>query len=115
MAIDLKNVGKKVADGLAKNVIVTFKFKRGLSQKLTLQNPLKIQIDGKDTFEVKPDSSVVQEVKEGSHTLKLWLVSQDNEMGVVNSSVNFSSPSKYEVVYEYSTLGSSGKISVLMV
>ena len=97
------------------NVIVTFKFKRGLSQKLTLQNPLNIQIDGGKTLEVKPDSSIVEEVSEGSRALKLWMISQEKEMGVVNQNVSFAAGSKYEVVYEYSTLGSSGKISVLMV
>jgi hypothetical protein len=91
---------------------VTFKFKRGLSQKLTLQNPLDVLIGDKESIKVSPDSSVVVDVKEGSHTLKLWLQSQDKEMGVVNSKIDVHANSKYEVIYEYNTLSGNGKVTV---
>ena len=91
---------------------VTFKFKRGLSQKLTLQNPLDVLIDGKESIKVSPDSSVQVDIKEGSHDLKLWLLSQDKEMGVVNSKIDVHGSSKYEVIYEYNTLKGEGKVTV---
>ena len=90
---------------------VTFKFKRGLSQKLTLQNPLDVLIDDKESVKVSPDSSTVVDLAEGSHTLKLWLQSQDKEMGVVNSKIDVHG-GKYEVIYEYNTLAASGKVTV---
>jgi len=91
---------------------VTFKFKRGLSQKLTLQNPLDVLIDEKQEVKVSPDTSVVIDLAEGSHTLKLWLKSQDKEMGVVNTKVDVHAGGKYEVTYEYNTLAATGKATV---
>jgi hypothetical protein len=91
---------------------VSFKFKRGLTQKLTLQNPLDVLIDDKESIKVSPDTSVLTDVAEGSHTLKLWLMSQDKEMGVVNSKIDVHANNKYEVIYTYDTLSANGKVTV---
>ena len=93
---------------------VVFKFKRGLSQKLLLQNPLDISVDGKDPIKVSPDTGFDTDLAEGSHTLKFWLMSQDKEMGVVESKIDVHANNKYEVVYEYANLSGNGKVSILV-
>jgi len=89
-----------------------FRFKRGLTQKLTLQNPLDILIDGKESIKVLPDTGTMMDIAEGSHTLKLWLISQDKEMGVVESKIDVHANSKYEVIYTYDTFATTGKVTV---
>jgi len=91
---------------------VIFKFKRGLSQKLTLQNPIDVIVDDKEKFKVEPDKSLDTTLAEGSHTLKIFIFSQDKEMGVVNTKVDVHGGSKYEVTYEYNTLAGTGKATV---
>jgi hypothetical protein len=91
---------------------VIFKFKRGLSQKLTLQNPIEIVVDGKEKFKVEPDKSLDTTLADGAHEVKIFIFSQDKEMGVVNTKVDVHANSKYEVTYEYNTLSGAGKATV---
>ncbi|MCL2143103.1 MAG: hypothetical protein FWH44_02445 [Methanomassiliicoccaceae archaeon] len=90
---------------------VTIKFKRGLSQKLTLQGPIDVLIDGSEAMKVDPDKSVVIDMKEGPHDVKLWIANQGKEMGLVNTKVDVHPNNKYEVTYEYNTLSGNGKVT----
>ena len=93
---------------------VVFRFKRGLSQKLTLQNPLEILVDEKDAIKVQPDTGFDTELKKGAHTLKFWMISQEKEIGVVESKIEVHTGSKYEITYEYSTIGGTGKVTITL-
>jgi len=90
---------------------VVFKFKRGLSQKLTLQNPIDIVV-GKNKYKVEPDKALEVELKAGEYDVKTFIFSQDKEMGVVNTKLTVHDKEKYEVTYEYNTLAGSGKVTV---
>ncbi|MDR2866616.1 MAG: hypothetical protein LBV13_04355 [Methanomassiliicoccaceae archaeon] len=90
---------------------VIFKFKRSLSQKLTLQGPIDVIVDDKDRFKVEPDRSLDTTLSEGSHTLKVFIFNQDKEMGLVNTKIDVHG-GKYEVTYTYDTLSGNGKVVV---
>ena len=113
MGLNLKELGKKVADNIAgpAYVNVVFKFKVGLAEKYILKDPMKVRADGSDVAVVNPESSATVQLKEGSHLIRLWM-GTSGEKGVVDSTINLTKGSNYEVTYEYSITGNSGRISV---
>jgi hypothetical protein len=69
-------------------------------------------VDGKDKFKVEPDKSLDTELKAGAHELKIFIFSQDKEMGAVTTKLDVHANEKYEVTYEYNTLAGTGKGTV---
>ncbi|MCL2786246.1 MAG: hypothetical protein FWD81_03365 [Methanomassiliicoccaceae archaeon] len=96
---------------------VTFKFKLGLMQNMTIKSPLEIIIDDNEKFNVDPSGSLSVTVADGSHKMRLSICvvesyGDQGRLGILDTKLDVRPGVKYLVTYKYASMFMKGSVSI---